>query len=89
MREPRFYENPSCASVGGDSWFPEKIGNSTSHLTELGVAIIICNRCRHKTECAEWGIKKELHGIWGGLTPKERSIIRDRRNIILKEGDVA
>jgi hypothetical protein len=24
MREPRFYENPACASVGGDFWFPEK-----------------------------------------------------------------
>ena len=24
MREPREYENPLCAEIGGDFWFPDK-----------------------------------------------------------------
>ena len=85
MREPRFYENPACASVGGDFWFPEKLGNDTSHIAESSVAITICNRCRHREECAEWGINKEVHGIWGGLTARARAPIQRERNIVLRE----
>lgn len=29
-----------------------------------------------KFECAEWAIKNELFGFWGGLSPKERTNIR-------------
>jgi hypothetical protein len=88
MREPRFYENPSCAGVGGDFWFPEKADGSLNTI-EMVMAKTICQSCPHKTECAEWGIAKEVHGIWGGLVPKERFAIRTQRKIILREEDVA
>ena len=88
MREPRFYENPSCAEVGGDFWFPEKADGSMNTV-EMVMAKSICRSCPHKAECAEWGIKKEVHGIWGGLVPKERFAIRAQRNILLKEEGVA
>lgn len=81
MREPRDYEAPLCAQVGGDTWFPEKGGDSTSTLR----AIRICQKCIHQSECAEWGIKYERHGIWGGLSAKERKGIRRKRRIILQE----
>jgi len=89
MREPRFYENPSCAGVGGDFWFPEKSGNGLSRTIEMDVALSICHQCPHKQECAEWGIQKEAYGIWGGLLPKERQHIRRQLNIVLREEDVA
>ena len=88
MREPRFYENPSCAQVGGDFWFPEKADGSMNTV-EMVMAKSICHSCPHKAECAEWGIKKEAYGIWGGLVAKERAAIRSQRNIILREMDVA
>jgi WhiB family redox-sensing transcriptional regulator len=88
MRQPRFYENPSCAEIGGDFWFPEKADGSSNSL-EMVMAKSICRSCPHKAECAEWGIQKELHGIWGGLASKERSTIRAQRKIILKEEGVA
>ena len=88
MREPRFYEDPACASVGGDFWFPEKeTGGSNS--TEMVMAKSICRRCPHQTECAEWGIQNEMHGIWGGITEGERRFIRRRLKIIIKGGEVA
>jgi WhiB family redox-sensing transcriptional regulator len=88
VREPRFYEDPACASVGGDFWFPEKeAGGSNS--TEMVMAKSICRRCPHQSECAEWGIQNEIHGIWGGVTEGERRLIRRKRRITLKGEGVA
>jgi len=88
MREPRFYEEPSCADVGGDFWFPE-LENGYLYSKEMEMAKAICLGCPHQAECAEWGIQKEIHGIWGGLSAKTRSNIRTQRNIKLKGEDVA
>ena len=79
MREPRNYEAPLCAEVGGEIWFPEQGGDQTNTLRAKN----ICHQCNHRLECAEWGIQKERHGIWGGLTPTQREAIRRKRNIIL------
>jgi WhiB family redox-sensing transcriptional regulator len=88
MREPRFYENPACAEIGGDFWFPEKSDGSMNSV-EMIMAKSICNSCLHRSECAEWGIQKEYFGIWGGITEGERRFIRRERKITLKESDVA
>jgi WhiB family redox-sensing transcriptional regulator len=87
MREPRFFENPGCAEIGGDLWFPEKEDGAGTR--EQAIAKAICRQCPHQIECAEWGIKHENHGIWGGLVPRERLTIRSSRGIQLKEGNVA
>lgn len=88
MREPRFYESPACATVGGDFWFPEK-SDGTSNSIEMVMAKSICNLCPHRIECAEWGIENEYYGIWGGLTERQRQSIRRQRNISLKGEGVA
>lgn len=88
MREPRDYEAPACAEVGGDFWFPEKEARSIGQI-EVNFAKSICRSCPHQAECAEWGIKYEAHGIWGGLVSRERYKIRSKRGITLKEGNVA
>jgi WhiB family redox-sensing transcriptional regulator len=88
MREPRFYENPSCAEIGGDLFFPEKEENQLGQ-TEINMAKRICRSCPHQTECAEWGIKNERYGIWGGLTETDRRPIRKSLNIIVKGEFVA
>ena len=88
MREPRFYENPSCAEIGGDLFFPEKEGQPFGNI-EIALAKRICLSCPHQTECAEWGINKEIYGIWGGLTESNRRVVRKERNIIVRGEDVA
>ena len=85
MRDPGFYENPACASVGGDFWFPEKASDSG----DIALAKSICGGCLHRTECAEWGIKNESFGIWGGLSQNARTRIRRKKNINIKRSDVA
>ena len=82
MREPREYESPLCAQSGGDFWFPETGQGTTA---ETVCARSICNQCSHKVECAEWGLRKERHGIWGGLTSYDRKIIRKELKISLNE----
>ena len=78
MREPRFYETPDCATVGGDFWFPENEAGSFSN-SDIRTAKSICRSCVHQSECAEWGIAKENYGIWGGLTQLDRKILRRQK----------
>jgi len=81
MREPRDYEAPLCAQIGGDHWFPEVTGTDSSSRYHTSFAKTICGRCVHQTECAEWGIQNERFGIWGGLTAVELKTARRTRNI--------
>ena len=76
MRVPWEYEEPACAEVGGDFWFPEQ---SQSLENNHVVARKICASCTHKTECLEWGLAYEDFGIWGGLSENERRNIRRMR----------
>lgn len=91
MRGPWAYEDPSCASVGGNFWFPERDAGSLGltvinfQSEEARIARNVCNSCTHKTECQQWGLKYERFGIWGGLTEGEREPIRKRLNIIVEE----
>ena len=84
MREPKDYEAPSCAQIGGDFWFPDV--KEIESFANIKFAKSVCNTCPHKSECAEWGIANEVHGIWGGLTNKDRDLIArikemERKNI--------
>ena len=88
MREPSHYEAPSCATIGGDFWFPDKEQGSVS-LAEAQYAKSICSRCPHRKECAEWGIHKENFGIWGGLNEGQRRLVRRKRRIALKGEGIA
>lgn len=88
MREPYQYEAPACAGVGGDFWFPERDGG-TANTTEMLMAVSICKMCPHQAECAEWGIRNENFGIWGGLTETTRRHIRRSRRIKIEEDNVA
>jgi len=80
VREPREYENPLCAEVSGNFWFPDTQADINA-VQDAIAAKSICHRCSHRTECAEWGIRKEYYGIWGGLTLRERQVIRRQKGI--------
>ena len=92
MREPWEYEDPSCASVGGDFWFAERDGinfaGTDEKQVQTQVAKKICGSCTHKIECQQWGLKHERFGIWGGLSESDRRPIRKRLNIIVEEINV-
>lgn len=58
-----------------DAFFPDKgkIG------PELAWALEACRTCPIQIQCAEYGIKYESEGIWGGLTSGTRKRLRSKR----------
>lgn len=82
---PWEFEQPACAEVGTNLFFapdkddPEQAGRENTY----SYAKAVCHTCPHIQECADWGIRNEVHGVWGGLTPKELKQIRRTSRIPL------
>lgn len=74
MRGPWHFEEPRCAEIGTEFFYPNK--NETS---VVRMAVSICNLCTHKTECLEWALANEEHGIWGGTNGNQRTRIKRLR----------
>jgi len=49
---------------------------------EIKKAKEICASCPVRAMCADWGVKYENYGVWGGLSAKERLLIRGGREAI-------
>lgn len=73
--EAEWMARGSCVGEDPDMWFP--------HGGTLSVeAKRICAGCDVRLDCLEYAIAhpdKTGHGIWGGLTEKERRQVRRRR----------
>lgn len=79
MKPPRTEDGVVPCTVAPNSWFPDPGDNGTA-----AIAKHLCRtRCRIVEACAEYGIRHERSGIWGGLSPAERAAIRARRHIPL------
>lgn len=63
-----------CRDMPSDLFYGE------SKLSEEA-AKSICRTCPVIEPCREWGIVREVFGVWGGLTPRERQRERSRRRI--------
>jgi WhiB family transcriptional regulator, redox-sensing transcriptional regulator len=62
-----------CAETDPDAFFPEEGG---SHKNPKK----ICQQCPVQLDCLEYAIRNnETHGVWGGLSPRERQRIRSQR----------
>lgn len=74
---PEWMDDAACAQPGIniDWFFPE--AGPASH-REYDKARTICFRCPVRAECLDYANREVIkHGMWGGMTPKERE--RDRR----------
>ena len=87
--KPWEFENPPCAEVGHQLYYMlDRYPDLEEEEPDLDInsykkAISICKTCPYQEPCASWGIKNEVYGIWGGITPKERRQIRRRQGVIL------
>lgn len=78
---PWEFDQAACTQVGVELFFskdyddPEKIGFPSDHYQQ---AKKVCNTCTHQIDCALWGMENEAHGMWGGMTPKERKMAKRR-----------
>lgn len=74
---------PLCSETAPDIFFIDSEEGATPAEIYAGrkLAKQICSECPYQIRCAEWAIAKEERlGIWGGLTPRERSDIRRARS---------
>lgn len=63
-----------CAEADPEEWFPEKGGSTRA-------AKRICGRCEIRVACLQLALdNREQHGIWGGLTPRQRKKLLKRRD---------
>jgi WhiB family redox-sensing transcriptional regulator len=76
MRVPKQFENPLCAEVDTELFFPEK-----GEYSQATKAKEICRRCPHLSECLEWAIPNERFGIWGATNERERDRMRTKLKI--------
>ncbi len=67
------WERAACAGTDVEAFYEEKSGVARP----LNIVLRkICGGCEIKSECAEFAIKHEMHGFWGGLSPSDRVEIR-------------
>lgn len=81
---PQFTGFEPCATTDPDLFYPDKGmrgGISSKRVTAL------CQGCLPATftACREWGIHRERHGIWGGMTATDRKAERTRLGIRLDD----
>lgn len=61
-----------CAQVGGDFWYAEKGDHAA-----VAHAKKICRQCPVIQECLSHALQQnEEHGVWGGMTKRERQAAR-------------
>jgi WhiB family redox-sensing transcriptional regulator len=73
--QPLWQDDANCAGLAGDLFFPER-GESTRE------AKAICDDCTVSAECLEYALANSIkHGIWGGLSERQRRPLRASRNL--------
>ena len=78
-------DEAACANMAPEIFFPvtelRETGQRRRLRTNYEPARRICNNCVEKDLCLEYALRWNVKfGMWGGTTPRERSMIRqDRR----------
>ncbi|MFE4834474.1 WhiB family transcriptional regulator [Arthrobacter sp. NPDC056691] len=72
--DPSWREDALCAQVDPELFFPEKGQPSRD-------AKKICSTCDVREQCLQWAMTaNQRHGVWGGLTARERSRLAQSRD---------
>lgn len=75
LQRPAWMERGACRGVDGELFFPDR-GASTRE------AKAVCRGCPVQAECLAYAMNmNEKHGIWGGLSERERRRLRRGRRI--------
>lgn len=82
-------KNGSCAGKPVGWWYPDLVSRNPREIrvqmrANAERALQICGSCSVISECREYALEWELHGIWGGMTEKERKSYRLTHNIKYK-----
>lgn len=65
----------NCAGVDPDLFFPKRGEDSAA-------AKAVCRGCTVRQDCLDYALRqRELFGIWGGTSERERRHIRSRQRV--------
>lgn len=76
IERPEWQQWSNCAGMGVEFFFPAR-GELTRYAKE------VCHGCIVRDECLEFAIDIK-HGIWGGLSERERRAVRRQRALAAK-----
>ena len=74
-RDDLFYRQAACAGAPVDLFFPDPTRPDPRRLEQ---AMVIRAGCLVREACRATGMAEE-HGIWGGLEPRERRVLRRKQ----------
>lgn len=66
---PSFGERAACRKSDPELFFSDRV-------RDIAAAKSICDSCPLIQNCAQWAIRFEDHGVFGGLSEKERYLLR-------------
>lgn len=75
LLRPRWMREAACRGLGFDTWFPtDEVGE------QADAARLVCAGCTVRPECLAYALDGGIrHGLWGGLSARERSALNRRR----------
>ena len=78
LLRPRWMRNAACRAQGFGAWFTRDEAGE-----EADAARRVCAGCAVRTECLDYALDARIrHGLWGGLSTRERSALaRTRRRV--------
>lgn len=68
-----------CLGEHPETWFPAHYTKDGREHPDVTAAKSICIHCPVADECLAYALAHDEDGIWGGLTPAERSALGRRR----------
>ena len=70
-------DDAACASIGGEAWFPTTLDHGQAYAAKN-----VCNNvCPVRAQCLELALTEDIrYGIYGGLDPHGRALIRRAEN---------
>lgn len=76
---PDWQADAACLGQGPDGWFPRR-APGTATADQVDEAKAICHGCPAREACAQYALRHNIrHGVWGGLSGRERRDIRARQ----------
>jgi len=70
-------DQAACLDHDTDDFFPD--GVTPPAKRQAAAAKRVCSRCPVRDRCLTWALESEAnHGVWGGLTEKERRSVKRR-----------
>ncbi|MCW2528796.1 MAG: transcription factor WhiB [Pseudonocardiales bacterium] len=70
-------ERSACRDMNNDAFYVAEHERGSSKQMRITAAKSVCETCPVQRPCLQWALDvAENHGVWGGMTPEERKLIR-------------